>query len=68
MQAPARARRLRDLARSSAHVGRKLRTHSGRELIVAALRIAWAGEAGVQDRTLLGIWYAPRRADGSGPC
>jgi glycosyltransferase involved in cell wall biosynthesis len=48
--------------------GRKLRTHSGRELLVAALRIAWAGEAGVQDRTLLGLWYAPRRADGSGPC
>jgi hypothetical protein len=47
--------------------GRKLRNHSGRELIVAALRIAWAGEVGVQDRTLLGLWYAPRRPDGSGP-
>jgi glycosyltransferase involved in cell wall biosynthesis len=47
--------------------GRKLRTYSGWELIMAAARIALAGEAGVHDRSRLGIWYAPRRPDPSGP-
>ncbi len=43
--------------------GRKLRTYSGWEIVRAVLRIAVAGRAGVQDRSRLGIWYAPRRAD-----
>ena len=43
--------------------GRKLRTHGGWEILRAALGIALAGRAGVQDRSRLGIWYAPRRPD-----
>ena len=47
--------------------GRKLRTYSGWELIRVAARILVAGQAGVQDRSRLGIWYAPRRPDRLGP-
>jgi hypothetical protein len=47
--------------------GRKLRTYSGWELVTAMARIAFAGRAGIEDRSRLGLWYAPRRADPSGP-
>lgn len=43
--------------------GRKLRTYTGWEILGAMLRIAFAGRAGVMDRSRLGIWYAPRRPD-----
>jgi len=43
--------------------GRKLRTYSAFELLGAALRVGFAGPAGVQDRSRLGIWYDPRRPD-----
>ncbi len=43
--------------------GRKLRTYTGRAILGAMLRIAFAGRAGVMDRSRLGIWYAPRRPD-----
>ena len=43
--------------------GRKLRAYSGWELIRAIVRIAFAGTAGVKDRSRLGIWYDPRRPD-----
>jgi glycosyltransferase involved in cell wall biosynthesis len=51
---------LRELVLTS---GRKLRTHSGREIAKAALRVAIAGRAGVRDRSRLDLWYAPRRED-----
>ena len=43
--------------------GRKLRTYTGWEILGAMLRIAFAGRAGVKDRSRLDIWYAPRRPD-----
>jgi GT2 family glycosyltransferase len=43
--------------------GRKVRTHSGWEILRGALRVALAGRAGVRDRSRLDIWYAPRRPD-----
>jgi GT2 family glycosyltransferase len=43
--------------------GRKVRTYSGREILRDVLRIAFAGRAGVRDRSRLDIWYAPRRPD-----
>ncbi len=43
--------------------GRKLRTYSGWEIIRAMVRIAFAGKAGVKDRSRLGIWYDARRPD-----
>ena len=43
--------------------GRKMRAYSGWEILRGALRIAVAGRAGVQDRSRLDIWYAPRRPD-----
>jgi glycosyltransferase involved in cell wall biosynthesis len=43
--------------------GRKLRTYSGWELLTALGRLAFAGRAGVHDRSRLGIWYDPRRPD-----
>ncbi len=43
--------------------GRKLRTYTGWEILSAMLRIAFAGRAGVMNRSRLGIWYAPRRPD-----
>jgi len=43
--------------------GRKLRTHSAREIAWSALRVALAGRAGVRDRSRLDLWYAPRRED-----
>jgi len=43
--------------------GRKLRTHSAREIAWTTLRVAFAGRAGVRDRSRLDLWYAPRRED-----
>ena len=43
--------------------GRKLRTYSGWELIGMLTRLAFAGRAGIRDRSRLGLWYAPRRPD-----
>jgi hypothetical protein len=43
--------------------GRKVRTYSGGEILKSALRIAFAGRAGVRDRSRLDLWYAPRRPD-----
>ena len=43
--------------------GRKLRTYSGWELLRALGRVLFAGRAGIQDRSRLGLWYAPRRPD-----
>jgi glycosyltransferase involved in cell wall biosynthesis len=43
--------------------GRKLRTYTGWEILGAMARIAFAGRAGVKDRSRLGIWYDPRRRD-----
>jgi len=45
--------------------GRKVRTYSGWEILRDSLRIAVAGRAGVEDRSRLDIWYAPRRPDPS---
>lgn len=46
--------------------GRKLRTHHWRELFGTLWRIASRGRAGVQNRELLDVWYAPRRPDPAG--
>ena len=43
--------------------GRKVRTYSGGEILKSALRVAFAGRAGVRDRSRLDLWYAPRRPD-----
>jgi glycosyltransferase involved in cell wall biosynthesis len=43
--------------------GRKMRTYGAGEILKSALRIAFAGRAGVLDRSRLDIWYAPRRPD-----
>ena len=43
--------------------GRKLRAHSGREVLGILLRLALAGRKGVRERGRLGIWYGERRAD-----
>ena len=43
--------------------GRKVRTYSGGEILKSALRIAFAGRAGVRDRSRLDLWYGPRRPD-----
>ena len=42
---------------------RKVRTYSGGEILRSALGIAFAGRAGVRDRSRLAIWYGPRRPD-----
>ena len=47
--------------------GRKLRTYSGWELLRSFAAIAFAGRAGVRDRSRLGIWYDPRRPDNTPP-
>jgi glycosyltransferase involved in cell wall biosynthesis len=44
--------------------GRKLRTHSGFELLGVFGRLLLAGRKGLHDRSLLGVWYGPRRQDG----
>jgi glycosyltransferase involved in cell wall biosynthesis len=43
--------------------GRKLRTHSARELLVEILRLAIGGRRRVARREHLDLWYGPRRAD-----
>ena len=43
--------------------GRKLRTYSGWEIVRSMAKVAFAGRAGLGDRSRLGIWYAPRRTD-----
>jgi glycosyltransferase involved in cell wall biosynthesis len=43
--------------------GRKLRAHSGREVLGILLRLALAGPKGVRQRERLDIWYGERRAD-----
>jgi glycosyltransferase involved in cell wall biosynthesis len=43
--------------------GRKLRAHSGREVLGILLRLALAGRKAVRRRDSLDIWYGERRAD-----
>ena len=43
--------------------GRKMRTYSGWEILRMMFSVARVGRAGVQDRSRLGLWYAPRRPD-----
>ncbi len=43
--------------------GRKLRTHSGLELLGVMGRLMLAGRQGLHDRSRLGVWYGPRRPD-----
>lgn len=43
--------------------GRKLRTHSGWEILGFMLRAAIGGKRVIADRSRLPLWYAPRRAD-----
>jgi glycosyltransferase involved in cell wall biosynthesis len=43
--------------------GRKLRAHSGREVLGTLLRLAFTGPKAVRQRDGLELWYGPRRAD-----
>jgi glycosyltransferase involved in cell wall biosynthesis len=43
--------------------GRKLRTHSARQIVGTLLRLAVSGKRGLADRRRLDLWYGPRRAD-----
>ena len=43
--------------------GRKLRTHSGREVLGSLLRLAWGGRKSMGHRKGLEIWYGTRRED-----
>lgn len=43
--------------------GRKMRTHSLRELVGTFLRILLSGRRALKDRSRLGVWYGPRRRD-----
>jgi len=43
--------------------GRKLRTHSGREILGTLVRLALAGPKGMRRRDALDLWYGQRRAD-----
>jgi glycosyltransferase involved in cell wall biosynthesis len=43
--------------------GRKLRAHSAREILGTLGRLALRGRKSVSDRSGLGLWYGPRRAD-----
>lgn len=43
--------------------GRKLRTHTARELFGPLLPLLFRGRTMLESRDRLGIWYAPRRAD-----
>ncbi len=43
--------------------GRKMRTYSGWEIFHAMVGVAFAGTAGLKDRSRLDIWYGPRRTD-----
>lgn len=41
--------------------GRKLRSHSAREILTALARLGLRGPRAVRDRSALGLWYSPRR-------
>ena len=43
--------------------GRKLRSHSAREILGGLLSVAVGGRAGLSSRDRLGIWYGERRRD-----
>jgi glycosyltransferase involved in cell wall biosynthesis len=43
--------------------GRKLRTHTGREVLGSLLRLAWGGRKSMSRRKGLEIWYGTRRED-----
>ena len=43
--------------------GRKLRTHSGREVLGSLFRLAWGGRKSMGRRKGLEIWYGARRED-----
>jgi glycosyltransferase involved in cell wall biosynthesis len=43
--------------------GRKLRTHTGREVLGSLLRLAWGGRKSMGRRQGLEIWYGTRRED-----
>jgi glycosyltransferase involved in cell wall biosynthesis len=43
--------------------GRKLRTHSAREVLGVLFRLLMFGRRGVRSRTHLDLWYAQRRTD-----
>ena len=43
--------------------GRKMRTHSFRELLGTLIRILLGGPRALEDRSRLGVWYGPRRRD-----
>jgi glycosyltransferase involved in cell wall biosynthesis len=43
--------------------GRKMRTHSFRELLGTLVRIVLGGPRVLEDRGRLGLWYGPRRRD-----
>lgn len=43
--------------------GRKLRTHSGQEVLGSLLRLAWGGRKSMGRRQGLEIWYGTRRED-----
>jgi glycosyltransferase involved in cell wall biosynthesis len=43
--------------------GRKIRTHSGREILAAAFRPLWKGRAAYRAREGLEVWYGERRDD-----
>jgi glycosyltransferase involved in cell wall biosynthesis len=45
--------------------GRKLRSHSGREVLGSLLRLVWGGRKAMGRREGLEIWYGERRNDGS---
>ena len=47
--------------------GRKLRTHSAREVFSVLAKACIQGRGFVKDRSSLGIWYAPRRQDPAEP-
>ena len=49
------------LPQSVCSSGRKMRTYSGRELLLISWRIAWRGRKGVQQRQGMEIWYAQER-------
>jgi len=43
--------------------GRKLRTHSAREIFGEMIRISLKGRKGLKSRSNLGLWYGPRRGE-----
>lgn len=43
--------------------GRKLRTHSVREVLVVLARLAFRGPSAVKQRQGMELWYAERRED-----